>query len=247
MRSPLVFPVAALALLGLASPAAAQEDTTTTVPDTIATTEVVEPARTVRHGFEDTDVGAAAVGEPRLSAAQQGEPRLSAAQQGEPRLSAAQQGDLYDCSDFEFQEDAQAVYDDDPTDPYGLDGSMGPDKDDGIACKELPSRGAATPAPAARTPRSGAGETPATGAARGVTATAAGEASAMGATRGAMAARSRSAELAGTGVDSGPGAALGSGLVLLGAAMVVASQRRLAAASRRTVNCLSGPFRAGGV
>ena len=237
MRSPLVFPVAALALLGLASPAAAQEDTTTTVPDTIATTEVVEPARTVRHGFEDTDVGAAAVGEPRLSAAQQ----------GEPRLSAAQQGDLYDCSDFEFQEDAQAVYDDDPTDPYGLEGSIGPDKDDGIACKELPSRGAATPAPAARTPRSGAGETPATGAARGVTATAAGEASAMGATRGAMAARSRSAELAGTGVDSGPGAALGSGLVLLGAAMVVASQRRLAAASRRTVNCLSGPFRAGGV
>ncbi len=237
MRTPLVFPVAALALLGLASPVAAQEETTTAVPDTTATAEVVEPAQTVRHGFEDTDVAAAAVDEPRLSAAQQ----------GEPRLSAAQQGDLYDCSDFEFQEEAQEIYDDDPTDPYGLEGSIGPDNDDGIACEDLPSRGAATPTPAARTPRAGAGETPATGATRGAMAATAGEGSATGATRGAMAATSRSAELAGTGVESGPGAAVGSGLVLLGAAMVVASQRRLAAANRRMVDCLSGPFRAGGL
>ncbi|HET6711561.1 excalibur calcium-binding domain-containing protein [Amycolatopsis sp.] len=41
-----------------------------------------------------------------------------------------------DCSDFQYQEDAQAVYDQDPTDPNGLDG----DDKDGIACEALPPR-----------------------------------------------------------------------------------------------------------
>jgi hypothetical protein len=40
------------------------------------------------------------------------------------------------CSDFKYQEDAQAVYDQDPSDPNGLDGK---DKD-GIACEALPHR-----------------------------------------------------------------------------------------------------------
>jgi hypothetical protein len=43
-----------------------------------------------------------------------------------------QEGDLYDCDDFTYQEDAQRVYDRDPSDPYGLDAD-----DDGIACEDL--------------------------------------------------------------------------------------------------------------
>jgi hypothetical protein len=49
----------------------------------------------------------------------------------------AQSSDLYDCPDFTYQEEAQAIYDQDPSDPYGLDGD-----NDGIACEDLPSRGA---------------------------------------------------------------------------------------------------------
>jgi len=40
----------------------------------------------------------------------------------------------FDCVDFEFQEEAQKVFDKDPTDPYNLDPSG-----DGIACSSLPS------------------------------------------------------------------------------------------------------------
>lgn len=62
---------------------------------------------------------------------------------------ASAQEDELDCIDFEFQEDAQAELDADPSDPNNLDTG-----DDGIACALLPSRadetgGAdATPAPA---------------------------------------------------------------------------------------------------
>jgi hypothetical protein len=48
------------------------------------------------------------------------------------------QADLYDCSDFTTQEEAQAVFDQDPSDPYGLD-EDDPSPDDGIACEALPS------------------------------------------------------------------------------------------------------------
>lgn len=41
-----------------------------------------------------------------------------------------------DCVDFDFQEDAQKVYDKDPSDPYNLDPSG-----DGVACSSLPSSG----------------------------------------------------------------------------------------------------------
>lgn len=47
-------------------------------------------------------------------------------------------GDELNCEDFEFQEDAQEVFDQDPDDPHGLDEDTGPD--DGIACEALPSR-----------------------------------------------------------------------------------------------------------
>jgi hypothetical protein len=40
----------------------------------------------------------------------------------------------FDCVDFEFQEEAQQVYNEDPTDPYNLDPSG-----DGLACSSLPS------------------------------------------------------------------------------------------------------------
>ena len=40
----------------------------------------------------------------------------------------------FDCVDFEFQEDAQEVYDQDPSDPFNLDPSG-----DGVACSSLPS------------------------------------------------------------------------------------------------------------
>lgn len=50
------------------------------------------------------------------------------------------QGDL-DCADFRFQEDAQAVFDLDRSDPNRLDEDQG--RDDGIACEVLPHRGTA--------------------------------------------------------------------------------------------------------
>ena len=48
------------------------------------------------------------------------------------------QADLYDCSDFTTQEEAQAIFDQDTSDPYGLD-EDDPSPDDGIACEALPS------------------------------------------------------------------------------------------------------------
>src|SRR5918994_6903439 len=44
------------------------------------------------------------------------------------------QGDNFDCEDFETQEEAQAILDEDPADPNNLDPNR-----DGIACALLPS------------------------------------------------------------------------------------------------------------
>jgi hypothetical protein len=57
--------------------------------------------------------------------------------------AALAQQDLYDCADFQYQEDAQAVYDQDTSDPYGLDGPPGESYagEQGVACEELPSKG----------------------------------------------------------------------------------------------------------
>lgn len=52
----------------------------------------------------------------------------------------AQAQDIYNCDDFTYQEQAQAVYDADPSDPNGLDGD-----NDGIACEDLPSQGGTAP------------------------------------------------------------------------------------------------------
>lgn len=50
--------------------------------------------------------------------------------------------DDLDCSDFDYQEEAQAALDADPSDPHRLDGGAdGPA--DGVACESLPSRVAA--------------------------------------------------------------------------------------------------------
>ncbi|MEV4789999.1 excalibur calcium-binding protein [Streptomyces tuirus] len=48
-----------------------------------------------------------------------------------------------DCRDFAFQEDAQAVFDADPSDPNRLDEDQGPD--DGVACEALTRRGIINP------------------------------------------------------------------------------------------------------
>lgn len=43
-------------------------------------------------------------------------------------------GNYYNCDDFSSQEEAQAVYEEDTSDPNYLDGD-----DDGVACEALPS------------------------------------------------------------------------------------------------------------
>jgi hypothetical protein len=51
-----------------------------------------------------------------------------------------------DCSDFAFQEDAQAEFNRDPSDPFRLDAD-----DDGIACEVLPHRTSPAVTPTATT------------------------------------------------------------------------------------------------
>jgi hypothetical protein len=57
-------------------------------------------------------------------------------------VGAQEDADQLDCEDFQYQEDAQAVYDQDPSDPHGLDGPIGEASDGvaGVACEELPHR-----------------------------------------------------------------------------------------------------------
>lgn len=63
---------------------------------------------------------------------------------GAPALAST---DL-DCSDFEFQEDAQAVFDQDPSDPNRLDEGG----EEGVACESLPPRGEEPADPPTSTP-----------------------------------------------------------------------------------------------
>lgn len=53
----------------------------------------------------------------------------------------------FNCQDFDFQEDAQAFFEQDTSDPDGLDGPVGTSSTGipNVACEELPSRGTATP------------------------------------------------------------------------------------------------------
>ncbi|WP_327714859.1 hypothetical protein OG381_04920 [Streptomyces sp. NBC_00490] len=58
-----------------------------------------------------------------------------------------------DCVDFAYQEDAQAEFDRNPSDPYRLDEDQGPD--DGIACEILPHRSTAAAATVTALPTRG--------------------------------------------------------------------------------------------
>ena len=61
--------------------------------------------------------------------------RITYEQMQAPLPAQAQDAsDPFDCADFTTQEEAQAEYDLDPSDPSGLDGDS-----DGIACEELSS------------------------------------------------------------------------------------------------------------
>lgn len=66
-----------------------------------------------------------------------------------PLSGVAHAQDL-DCRDFTFQEDAQAEFDRDISDPNRLDEDQG--RDDGIACEVLPRRSPATLVPATSIP-----------------------------------------------------------------------------------------------
>ncbi|MFD7701889.1 excalibur calcium-binding protein [Streptomyces caelestis] len=70
-----------------------------------------------------------------------------------PLADPAHAQDL-DCGDFTYQEDAQAFFDTDRSDPHRLDEEPGPD--DGVACEALPRRGlipsTLRPAPSAPAP-----------------------------------------------------------------------------------------------
>ncbi|MCR6486324.1 excalibur calcium-binding domain-containing protein [Amycolatopsis sp. OK19-0408] len=52
-----------------------------------------------------------------------------------------------DCKDFKYQEDAQAVYNQDPSDPNRLD-----EDNDGIACESLPHRAQQSTTPTSEKP-----------------------------------------------------------------------------------------------
>ena len=60
---------------------------------------------------------------------------------------AAMAQDEFDCEDFDTQEEAQAEFNEDESDPSGLDEDDG--ADDGIACETLPSGGDSTATPSA--------------------------------------------------------------------------------------------------
>src|SRR5215217_2482889 len=62
--------------------------------------------------------------------------------------------DRYDCDDFRTQAEAQAVYDQDPSDPNGLDGPIGTASDGqaGVACEELLEDGGTSSPPSTSSP-----------------------------------------------------------------------------------------------
>ncbi|WP_307849469.1 excalibur calcium-binding domain-containing protein [Qaidamihabitans albus] len=62
--------------------------------------------------------------------------------------TAGAEGDLNCLEDFTYQEEAQAVYDADPTDPHNLDGHP----EDGVACESLPNRPVVAPEPETSAP-----------------------------------------------------------------------------------------------
>lgn len=127
---------------------------------------------------------------------------------------AAQAADL-DCSDFAFQEDAQAELDADPTDPNGLDGN----DDDGLACESLPSRG--TTPPSSSTSSSSTSSTSSSSTSSTSTS--------IGGRTTPTTQRSTPVpvdQLAATGASPLPIALMGTGLVLVGAILMRGGRRR---------------------
>ncbi|WP_188113905.1 hypothetical protein, partial [Streptomyces apricus] len=128
-----------------------------------------------------------------------------------------------DCRDFTYQEEAQSVYDQDPTDPNRLDEDQG--ADDGIACEVLPRR----PVPASAAATAPGLSTPAVGPS--ATATSAASPSATGSpatvrpTLGVRAGVGGASASGPSDRDVALGTALGAG-ALLGAAGCLVLRRR---------------------
>ena len=132
--------------------------------------------------------------------------------------ASGQAADL-NCDDFEFQEEAQAVYDADPTDPNRLDAD-----NDGIACEELPSRGTGQSTTSSSSSTSSSSTS--TTAASTTTTTAVSTTTTKASTRAAAATQPPAAGLPATGSDSIGHSLLGAGLLLLGLASVGEAKRR---------------------
>ena len=143
---------AATATAGAASTEAAQTPTPTTEQ---------QDAKAGKKADRQTATAAASGGNADKKAARQATATAAAAgetpkknQKKTPTPEAALPtpvgGDL-DCIDFAFQEDAQAVLDQNPKDPYNLDPNH-----DGIACSSLPRRGG----PIVALPATGSGPAP---------------------------------------------------------------------------------------
>ncbi|MCH8007993.1 MAG: excalibur calcium-binding domain-containing protein [Chloroflexi bacterium] len=79
----------------------------------------------------------ATIGDPQpiVAGTQSGSITCTAGGSAEPTPTPSGVDDVFNCSDFLFQDVAQAILDADPSDPHNLD----PDND-GIACEDLPDR-----------------------------------------------------------------------------------------------------------
>jgi hypothetical protein len=101
-----------------------------------------------------------------------------------PAYAQGQQ-DSYDCESFRTQEEAQAIYDQDPSDPYGLDeADLNPGN--GLACETLPHEIGATNASASSTATVASTASATSTATATATASATSDASAMAETGGPM-------------------------------------------------------------
>ena len=101
-----------------------------------------------------------------------------------PAYAQGQQ-DSYDCESFRTQEEAQAIYDQDPGDPYGLDeADLNPGN--GLACETLPHEIGATNASASSTATVASTASATSTATATATASATSDASAMAETGGPM-------------------------------------------------------------
>ena len=99
----------------------------------------VKPSSTVIHAPAKTDVVVVKV--PTYSAAGASASDLATAPPTTTTATSTTQGTvrLRHCSDFKWQQDAQAAYLANLSDPGALDGAIGPHNGDGLACNSLPA------------------------------------------------------------------------------------------------------------